>query len=250
MIGIWLLVLVIGCLIWVLQNNYLETFVDYTFELIKPNGCPNELVYDGSNYYLINSSKPYDGVNNPLKFGSLQEVDDYLDSIQCPKLDPLNIVVSKNNNVSDDVTVPYERACNKKTALINFDENICNNYMTDIDVESMNIYTRTFQELTEHAKLIEARINSNRLIGADNTTNDLELKEVNERIDKLSKDFYEGVYKDKRISKNNSDYNLESCMINTIRDENKDLDDKGFADKFAKYFNNLNENIGQEYLYI
>ena len=39
-------------------------------------------------------------------------------------------------------------------------------------------------------------------------------------------------------------------MMRTIKTENKDLDDNNFTDQFVKYFNQLNENIGQEFLYI
>ena len=46
------------------------------------------------------------------------------------------------------------------------------------------------------------------------------------------------------------DYKVEDCMMRTIKTENKDLDDNNFTDQFAKYFNQLNENIGQEFLYI
>ena len=39
-------------------------------------------------------------------------------------------------------------------------------------------------------------------------------------------------------------------MIQTIKNENNNLDDSKFSNNFAKYFNNLNENIGQHFLYV
>jgi len=72
------------------------------------------------------------------------------------------------------------------------------------------------------------------------------LKNVDNQIKKLRKKYTDN---DKAL-KEFVDYKIEDCMINTIKKENKDLDDSKFSDQFAKYFNQLNENIGQEYLYI
>ena len=39
-------------------------------------------------------------------------------------------------------------------------------------------------------------------------------------------------------------------MIQTMKGENPALDDSNFSNQVAKYFNQLNEYIGQEYLYV
>ena len=52
---------------------------------------------------------------------------------------------------------------------------------------------------------------------------------------------------DKKIYSN---YNIESCMIDKVMTDDNDLDDTNFKDNFAKYFDRLNSNIDEEYLYI
>lgn len=47
-----------------------------------------------------------------------------------------------------------------------------------------------------------------------------------------------------------ANYDLESCMINTAVSQDKELDDSGFKMEFAKYFDRMNSNIPNEYLYI
>ena len=52
---------------------------------------------------------------------------------------------------------------------------------------------------------------------------------------------------DKKIYSN---YNIESCMIDKVMTDDNDLDDTNFKANFAKYFDRLNSNIDEEYLYI
>jgi hypothetical protein len=47
-----------------------------------------------------------------------------------------------------------------------------------------------------------------------------------------------------------ADYDVESCMINKASTENPELDDTHFRDYFAQYFDRMNSNIDEEYLYI
>jgi hypothetical protein len=47
-----------------------------------------------------------------------------------------------------------------------------------------------------------------------------------------------------------ADYNLETCMINKVMTENSDLDDTNFKTNFSQYFDNLNSNIDEKYLYL
>lgn len=47
-----------------------------------------------------------------------------------------------------------------------------------------------------------------------------------------------------------ADYNLETCMIDKVMTENSDLDDTNFKTNFSQYFDNLNSNIDEKYLYL
>ena len=47
-----------------------------------------------------------------------------------------------------------------------------------------------------------------------------------------------------------ADYNIETCMIDTVMKENTDLDDTNFKKYFSDYFNSLNSNIDERFLYI
>jgi hypothetical protein len=47
-----------------------------------------------------------------------------------------------------------------------------------------------------------------------------------------------------------SNYDLESCMIDRATKEDPKLDDTHFKDYFAKYFDRMNSNIDEKYLYI
>jgi hypothetical protein len=52
---------------------------------------------------------------------------------------------------------------------------------------------------------------------------------------------------DKKLYAN---YDLETCMINKSISRDKELDDIGFKAEFAQYFDRMNSNIPEEYLYI
>jgi len=47
-----------------------------------------------------------------------------------------------------------------------------------------------------------------------------------------------------------ADYNVESCMIDKVMKEDPALDDTNFKTYFAQYFDNMNSNIDEKYLYI
>ena len=47
-----------------------------------------------------------------------------------------------------------------------------------------------------------------------------------------------------------ADYNVESCMIDKVMKENPNLNDTNFKTYFSKYFDNINSNIDEKYLYL
>jgi hypothetical protein len=47
-----------------------------------------------------------------------------------------------------------------------------------------------------------------------------------------------------------SNYDTETCMIDSVIKANPDLDDTHFKDNFAKYFNRMNDNIDKQFLYV
>ena len=47
-----------------------------------------------------------------------------------------------------------------------------------------------------------------------------------------------------------ADYDLETCMINKASTEDKSLDDTKFKSEFAQYFDRMNSNIDEQYLYL
>jgi hypothetical protein len=65
---------------------------------------------------------------------------------------------------------------------------------------------------------------------------------TNKYVAKLNK-----IENDKKVF---ADYNIESCMMNKVMTEDPSLDDTNFKSYFEKYFDNLNSNIDEKYLYI
>ena len=47
-----------------------------------------------------------------------------------------------------------------------------------------------------------------------------------------------------------ADYNIETCMMDKVMKENPDLEDTNFKTYFSQYFDNLNSNIDEKYLYV
>uniref|UniRef100_A0A6C0F1G4 Uncharacterized protein n=1 Tax=viral metagenome TaxID=1070528 RepID=A0A6C0F1G4_9ZZZZ len=68
--------------------------------------------------------------------------------------------------------------------------------------------------------------------------------------DTLSGKYLAKLNKIENDKKQYSNYDLESCMINKATTEDPGLEDTQFTDYFAKYFDRLNSNIDEQYLYI
>ena len=47
-----------------------------------------------------------------------------------------------------------------------------------------------------------------------------------------------------------SNYDIETCMIDRATTYDPELDDTNFKNNFGEYFNRLNSNIDEKYLYI
>ena len=47
-----------------------------------------------------------------------------------------------------------------------------------------------------------------------------------------------------------ADYNVETCMMDKVMKDEPQLEDSNFKNYFSKYFDNLNSNIDEKYLYI
>jgi hypothetical protein len=68
--------------------------------------------------------------------------------------------------------------------------------------------------------------------------------------DTLSKKYLNKLNKIENDKKIFADYNLETCMIDQVMKEDPKLDDSNFRTYFSQYFNNLNTNIDEKFLYI
>jgi len=123
-----IILLLIGLYIF-LKNGSLDNFIVFLDDVIIPKTCFDYLVFNGNSYYLFNSRLTYDGVNNPLQFTTKAEAIDYLKSIKCPQTLPFVDLVSRKK--TEDVTVSYQRECNKKIAPNLFDLDICGMYGND-----------------------------------------------------------------------------------------------------------------------
>ena len=69
----------------------------------------------------------------------------------------------------------------------------------------------------------------------------------NDTISKKYLNKLNNIENDKKIF---ADYNLETCMIDQVMKEDPKLDDTNFKNYFSQYFNNLNTNIDEKFLYI
>jgi hypothetical protein len=197
-VGIIVVVIFLILLIYLLKSRVIDNFIVFLDDVVIPTTCYNYLVTNGANYFLLNTKKILDGVNNPLQFNTKAEAINYLKNAKCPINIPfVNLLVHKK---IEDPTVSFQRECNKKVAPNLFDLDICGTYGSDND--------------TITGKYIE-------------------------KLNKIENDRTQY-----------SNYDLESCMIDRATKEDPKLDDTHFKDYFAKYFDRMNSNIDEKYLYI
>lgn len=242
--GIICIVIVFIILVYLIRNKSIDSFIVLLNEVVIPKDCPNSLVTDGVHFYLMNTRLPYDGITNPIKFNSEAEAKKYLKNNNCPDLQLLDLVVSKNK---EDPTDSYEKICARDVANRIFDDDVCNHYSDGKQMEDLRNFSNDLIVLTETRNQIRSEIDAAKFANREYDPKlDVELKEVLKKIDNLRSKYANN---DEAL-KEFVDYKIEDCMIQTIKNENNNLDDSKFSNNFAKYFNNLNENIGQHFLYV
>lgn len=95
------------------NRRQMEKFIVTVEETILPSQCPDYLVTDGQNFYLIFNKKPFDGISNPLVFKDLADVKLTLKELNCPMLD---VVPLRRKTNPKDPWDNYERQCGKQIA--------------------------------------------------------------------------------------------------------------------------------------
>ena len=68
--------------------------------------------------------------------------------------------------------------------------------------------------------------------------------------DTLSNNYMSKINKIENDRKQYSNFDLETCMIDKATSEDPGLNDSNFRNYFKKYFNRMNSNIDESYLYI
>ena len=289
-----LLVCVVGLILLLLykrDNTIYEGFGLFIKDIIIPKSCYDYLVTDGNKYYLLDSRKLYDGVNNPREFATLSAAHKYMDENKCPRLDLTDLVVRKNK---DDPQESLERICAKRVAPKLFNENVCSDYAIPWDsnmdklgddalkigvwssvASKLGITDFNKKKFEEIAKSVQRDINT--MTGAEifafvraNRHKLNDRNNVSANIDKsitkslsganlseLSVDERLELYDKIRDDRDNGDkseyinYDIETCMMD-LASQNfngiQGINDAKFKAQFEKYFNNLNNNIPDEYL--
>jgi hypothetical protein len=141
--GIIVVILLLIFLIYFLRSKSLDTFIVFLEDIVIPSTCYDYLLYNGKNYFLLNSKKILDGITNPLQFNSKEEATSYLNTLNCPVNIPyVDLVMRKK---IDDPTVSYERECGKKIAPNLFDLDVCSMYGKDYNTSTSNTLARINQ---------------------------------------------------------------------------------------------------------
>ena len=141
--GIIVVILLLFFLIYFLRSKSLDTFIVFLEDIVIPSTCYDYLLYNGKNYFLLNSKKILDGITNPLQFNSKEEATSYLNTLNCPVNIPyVDLVMRKK---LDDPTVSYQRECSKKVAPNLFDLDVCSIYGKDYNTSTSNTLARINQ---------------------------------------------------------------------------------------------------------
>ena len=195
------------CIIYEICNNkYYENFIILQENAIIPNHCPNYLYTDGIKYYLYNSKKFIDGINNPIEFTTEQEAKTYWEKIKCSQPIKINLIATKNK---DDIINNYEYTCNRHIAPNNF----------------------TYENITyKILNLDDTNSNNN-----SNNNNTIYNNETLESLEKLKKYM--------NIKRNVADYDLKECIKSKIYKDNNTLKNNNMRKDYYSSITELEENV-------
>jgi hypothetical protein len=111
-----------------------------------------------------------------------------------------------------------------------------------------------FVDLVQHKKIEDVSVPLNRTCNKKIAPNlfDLDICGTygSNDYDSLTSKYLARINKIESNSKIYSNYDLESCMIDKAIEENPKLDDTHFVNYFQQYFDRMNSNIDEKYLYI
>ena len=111
-------IILLGYYMLVVREPFLILLDD---ETPRGSGCYEYLVYDGNAYYLFDSRRAIDGLQNPKKFTTSEAANQYLGSKSCGRLPITDLRANKlafdAKGYILDPQVSYERECNKKNAV-------------------------------------------------------------------------------------------------------------------------------------
>ena len=222
-----LLVLLGICLF---NRRQMEKFIVTVEETILPSNCPDYLVTDGQNFYLIFNKKPFDGVNNPLTFQDLADVKATLKTMGCPILD---IVPLRRKTNPKDPWDNYERQCGKQIASPLHSLESC---AFDIAYQNPETDGRPKLILPEDlAKMGEEEVKKN--IKTANSTDSEKIKVLRRLNDYLSN-------AGDSVMVN---YDLETCMIEKVGLDEGELGGShlGSLDVLQKFNKHFNQSVAE-----
>jgi len=150
-----------------------------------------------------------------------------------------NFFLLNTNKILDGITNPL-KFNNKKDALKYLKDSKCPDTIPFVDLlmkKNLNDPTVSYQR--ECGKKIAPNLFDIDVCGTYGYDNDTITSKTLSRINQIEND--KKVY---------SNYDLETCMIDKAITVDKELDDINFKDNFSKYFDRLNSNIDEQYLYI
>jgi hypothetical protein len=197
-IGLVVIGIILMTVYIIFKNKSIDNFIVFLDDKVIPKSCPDYLVTNGQNYFLLNSHMIIDGINNPKKFNTKYEAIQYLKTNRCVENIPFVDLVMRKK--TEDVTVSYEHKCNRKIAPNLFNLDICSTYGSDNDTNTSN-YLANINKITSNRKIY-------------------------------------------------SNYDQEECMIDEAVKQNPELNDSKFKKYFSQYFERMNNNIDQQYLYV
>lgn len=209
------------------NRRQMEKFIVTVEETILPSNCPDYLVTDGQNFYLIFNKKPFDGVSNPLVFQDLADVKDTLKVMNCPMLDAVPLRRKTNLN---DPWDNYERQCGKQIAKPLHSLESC-----AFDIAYQNPDTDGKPKLVLPEDL--AKMSEEELKSKIKTANSVDSEKI--KVLRRLNDFLTTAGDSVMV-----DYDLETCMIEKVGLDEGELGGShlGSLDILQKFNNHFNQS--------